>query len=293
MNQTKQLVDRLNTTLGLAARPIPTAFVKFYRQGQDIPAQVRAAEPEEETLTSCQAARFAAQGEPILLTPASVGCIAAAISLGLVDQNRSNALPEPRVYTDLMKNQPEQRRPYRPPTPKDFTDGLVYACAAEGRFEFCLFGEKDAGRFKDLATARKAIAGMIAIQPPEMIGVFIYPAEFDEVDLTPDVALLDVRPVELTRLVQGYAFLTGEMIQASMGGLRAVNSDLIARPFLTGRINLTAYCLGARIVGGYGADRMGLGMPFDKFQTLVEGVEASRTGYPFELYPGAVSKEED
>ena len=57
-----------------------------------------------------------------------------------------------------------------------------------------------------------------------------------------------VRPVELTRLIQGYAFLTGERIRGDMGPVRAVNSDLIARPYLTGEINVTTYCLGARLL---------------------------------------------
>jgi len=32
---------------------------------------------------------------------------------------------------------------------------------------------------------------------------------------------------------------------------------------------------------------MGVGMPWDKFRTVVEAMEASRTGYPFPGYPGA------
>ena len=98
---------------------------------------------------------------------------------------------------------------------------------------------------------------------------------------------LDVRPVEATRLLQGYQFLTGRSVNAHMNPLRALDADLIARPFLTGTLNLSTYCLGARLLGRFGADRLGLGMPLAIFATLVEGLEASATGYPFERYPGA------
>jgi hypothetical protein len=31
---------------------------------------------------------------------------------------------------------------------------------------------------------------------------------------------------------------------------------------------------------------MGVGLPWEKFVKTVEGMEASRTGYPFQSYPG-------
>jgi hypothetical protein len=32
---------------------------------------------------------------------------------------------------------------------------------------------------------------------------------------------------------------------------------------------------------------MGLGMPYSLYELTVQGVEASRTGFPFSKYPGA------
>ncbi len=72
-----------------------------------------------------------------------------------------------------------------------------------------------------------------------------------------------------------------------MGGLRMVNSDLIARPYLSGEINISTYCLGARLIAQFDADRMGMGIPFKDFKIIVEGMEQSQTGFPFQLYPGA------
>ncbi len=150
-----------------------------------------------------------------------------------------------------------------------------------------MFGAADSGRFQDTVTARKAIAGMSALQPAKTKGVFFFPPDFSDVAIEPDVIVMNVRPVELTRLVEGYQFLTGERVEGSMGPVRVVNSDLIVRPYLHNKINFSSYCVGARLIGRYEPDRLGLGMPYSHFQVMLQGVEESRTGYPFAQYPGA------
>lgn len=117
--------------------------------------------------------------------------------------------------------------------------------------------------------------------------LFHHPELNEELQVKPDVIVLGVRPEELTRLAQAWQFMTGERIEASMGGLRVVNSDLIVRPYKTGRINVSSYCLGARLIAKYGPDRMGMGIPASQFETLAEGMKRSFTGYPFPDYPGA------
>ena len=72
-----------------------------------------------------------------------------------------------------------------------------------------------------------------------------------------------------------------------MGPVRVVNSDLIVRPWLEQKINVSTYCVGARLIAKFGAERMGMGMPFALFEKMVAGVERSMTGYPFPEYPGA------
>jgi uncharacterized protein (DUF169 family) len=128
---------------------------------------------------------------------------------------------------------------------------------------------------------------MMALQPPETQAVFFFPYHYNEIEITPDVIVLSVRPAELARLVQAYQFNTGKRVCASMGGLRVVNSDLIVRPFLTQEINISSFCLGARLIGQYEAERIGMGMPYKDFQTIAQGMKDSRTGFPFHMYPGA------
>jgi uncharacterized protein (DUF169 family) len=261
--------------------------VKFYKQGDEIPAGVREYEPRGLTLTSCQSARQASFGDSVLLTPQSIGCVAAAVTFGLVDKNQDQPMGESLVYTDIMKAQAKDQEHFAPPAPKDFTDGTVYACAAAGRADFALFGSSDTGRYDSTETAKRAMGDMMAIQPATTQAVFLFALDFDDENVQPDVVVLSVRPVELTRIIQAYQFHTGKRVNASMGGLRVVNSDLIVRPYLTQELNVSTFCLGARLIAEFEADRMGIGMPFGIFKDIVQGMEDSVGGFPFPMYPGA------
>ena len=290
MSEFLKFFNRLVTALEVPGLEIPAVGVRFFRQDMPIPPSVQSYAPSTLTLTSCQAVRQAELGDPVLLHLDNIGCVAAAISLGLVDQHQAHPLHGPRLYTELMHQQSAQDTDFLPPTPQDFTEGVVYACRSSGRPDFCLFGARDTGRFKDQETARTAVADMMEIQPPVMAAVFLYPPDFTEVALTPDVVVLSVRPIELTRIIQAYQFRTGGRLEASMGGLRAVNSDLIVRPYLTQRMNISPYCLGARLIARFDANRLGIGIPYAEFTSLVQGMEESQGGYPFSAYPGALEQ---
>jgi uncharacterized protein (DUF169 family) len=242
---------------------------------------------EDVTLTGCQAVRQASLGDAVCLTRNNIGCVAAAVTFGLVDEAEDTPLEGPRVYTDIMREQSGLDDGFVPPTPKDFTEGIVYACRDSGRSEFCLFGKTDCGRYRNVETARKAIRGMKAIQPSVMKAVFIYTPDFEELDFIPDVVVLSIRPVELARIIQAYQFNTGERVTGTSGAVRVVCSDLIARPYLTQEINISTFCLGARLIAQYDADRIGIGIPFHVFKEIATGMADSSMGYPFYLYPGA------
>ncbi len=283
LNQYKRLI----AAMCIEGLVIPTTMVKFYRKEDEIPEILLDYSPDEISLTSCQATKQASLGDAVLLTLENIGCVAAAISLGLVDENQTSPLGGPRVYTELMREHSENKERFSAPSPADFTTGKVYACKDAGKKEFTLFGEADCGRFSSVASAQKAIEEMIAIQPDVMKAVFFYSPEFEDADIVPDVVVCSIRPVELTRFIQAYQFNTGKRINASMGGLRAVNSDLIVRPYLTDEINLSAYCLGSRLIAKYDCDQLGIGMPYKEFENIVKGMEDSVNGFPFADYPGA------
>jgi uncharacterized protein (DUF169 family) len=271
---------------------IPAVSVTLFRRGDAISRGVEDQSPDHETLTVCQAVRHAALGQPVYLTRDTIGCVAAAISLGLVEPDDALPMASPLpAYVQLMKAQANPEAAFAPPSPADFSSGTVYACRAAGRPEFGLFGPEDSGRFAGEAIARQAVEDMDRIVPADTRGVFFFGQDFRDADIRPDVILLDVRPVELTRILQGYQFMSGKAVQAWMNPLRAVDADLIARPLRTGAINISPYCLGARTLARFSGDRMGMGIPYPLFEEVVRGLEASRTGYPFHRYAGAVIKQ--
>jgi uncharacterized protein (DUF169 family) len=287
MSELNQLYNKVIKFMNIKGLEIPLTAVKFFKNEDTIPQEIVQYKPSGITLTSCQANKQASLGDVVLLTKENIGCIAAAISFGLVAQNDKNPFAGSRVYTDIMKEQSELTGEFNPPTPDDFTEGRVYACRDSGRQDFCLFGSEDSGRFKNTEIAKRAIKEMIAIQPPVVKGVFFFSIDFDEVKIDPDVVVLSVRPIELTRIAQAYQYNTGKRVTGSMGPVRVVNSDLIVRPYLTGEINFSSYCIGARLIAEYEPDRLGLGIPWVTFKEIAQGMEDSEKGYPFQLYPGA------
>ena len=174
MTKIQELYEDMIGAMNVEGLEIPVACVKFYKHGETIPEAVTECVPEGVTLTSCQSARQAGFGDSVLLTAESIGCVAAAITFGLVDQNQDRPMGDSLVYTDVMKDQSGLGEDFQPPTPKDFTEGTVYACAAAHRPEFALFGSGDTGRFESTDVAKRAMSDMMAIQPPTTQAVFIY-----------------------------------------------------------------------------------------------------------------------
>ncbi|MFV9677755.1 MAG: DUF169 domain-containing protein [Methanosarcinales archaeon] len=246
--------------------------VKLIAKGKRVPEGAKAAEPG---MPWCEAVRTAAtNGEAVVITKDNVGCPAAAIALGLVDQYQNEPLKGKRKYTDLMEE---------PASPADFTNGLVYACKDSGNMQFALFGSDDTGRYETLGAALRAVSGMTAIQPANMDAAVAYSA--DMLAITPDVVILAVTPKQALLAIQGYNFRAGNRFEMSTIGIRGVCADLTALPFLEQKLNGSFFCLGARAVGGWDGNLLGLGMPFLIFQTMVMGMEKSSPGFPYKAYP--------
>lgn len=248
--------------------------VKLILKGQAVPEGTKPP-VEYQGVPWCEAVRLAAMdGEVVVINRDNVGCPASAIALGLVNERESEPLGGTRKYTDMMETAA---------APADFTDGLVYACRASGNMQFALFGEGDTGRYETHGAALNAISGMVSIQPAIMDAAVAYPA--GKLSLTPDLVILGLLPRQVLLAIQGYNFLTGNRFRMDTIGIRGVCADLTAQPYLEQRLNGSLFCLGARAVGGWGGDRMGLGMPFSVFRTMVVGMERSAGGFPYPAYP--------
>jgi len=112
-----------------------------------------------------------------------------------------------------------------------------------------------------------------------------YQAEKLDLDLKPDVVILALKPKQALLAIQGYNFLSGNRLEMSTIGIRGVCADLTAQPFIEQKLNGSLFCLGARALGGWEGNLLGLGMPFSIFQQMVSGMERSATGFPYKAYP--------
>ncbi len=265
---------RFMRMFGKEGQQVQPVGVKLVPKGQAVPNGTRPSE-EYQGVPWCEAVRLAAmEGEVVVINQDNVGCPAAAIALGLVDEREGKPLAGTRKYTDMMETAA---------SPADFTDGLVYACRASDNMQFALFGEDDAGRYETHGAALNAISGMSAIQPAVMDAAVAYPAE--KLPLVPDLVILGLLPKQVLLAIQGYNFQTGNRFQMDTIGIRGVCADLTAQPYLEQRLSGSFFCLGARAVGGWGGNMMGLGMPFSVFQAMVAGMERSAGGFPYPAYP--------
>ena len=252
---------------------VKVAGVKFFSKGVEIPKE-KDRELEKISTPWCGAVKLASEGETVVITKKNIGCPAAAIALGLVDENDTEPLEGNRKYTSLMK---------KAAVPKDFTDGYVYACKASRHMDFSLFGKNDSGRYKTLGASLKAVAGMSGIGKEVMGAVAAFPSTCT--DYIPDVVVMGVTPKQAMRLVQGYAFLNGERMEFNTIGIRGVCADVTAYPFLEQKMNASFFCLGARALSGWEENRLALGMPYHNFQIMAEGVVESQEGFPYKAFP--------
>jgi uncharacterized protein (DUF169 family) len=259
---------------------IPVCGLKFVRHDEEDPKAIFADSPAwletfPRSLASCGYSYKAARGGHTLRVDRSnIGCPAGAISLGLVARDSHQSF-EGGCYVKSM---------VRPATPADFSAGHVYAPKQSGHPEFALFGDSDCGRYETLEAAQHAISAMPVI-PPVMQAVYYYHPETSEVGVVPDIVHVYCTPLEAMRLIQGYAYPTGERFQMSCIGIRGVSCDMTAWPYVRHEINGTFLCLGARGVSGWEEEYVGFGMPFDIFEKVVDGLAKSRPGFPYEIFP--------
>jgi uncharacterized protein (DUF169 family) len=259
---------------------IPCCGLKFIQQDEPDPINAFSQSPVwldsfPRSLASCGYSYKAAKGGWTLkATAETIGCPAGAMSLGLVSSDSTKSFNGGCYVKPMAK----------PATPADFTAGYVYAPHQSGHPEFALFGSEDCGRYETLEAARRAVADMPVI-PPVMQAVYYYHPLLSVVDITPDLVHLYCTPLQAMRLVTGYCYPTGDRFTMSCIGIRGVSCDMTAWPYIKKDINGTFLCLGARGITGWEEEYVGFGMPFEKFEEVVVGMEKSRSGFPYKLFP--------
>ncbi len=94
-------------------------------------------------------------------------------------------------------------------------------------------------------------------------------------EIAPDVLIFMVNPYQSMRLQQGYVYKEGGRIQVSGASMQALCAEATIEPYLTGRLNMTPLCPSTRFLAKWKDEEMAIGIPFEKFEGVVEGVLAT------------------
>lgn len=113
--------------------------------------------------------------------------------------------------------------------------------------------------------------------PERPYGLGVMPLE--DFTTEPDVVILVSNPYNIMRIIQGNSYKNGYSDNIRTCGLQAVCQDLTTYPYVTGDINITMLCPGTRLVASWKPNDVGIGMPFDKWYDIVEGVKATTNAF--------------
>ena len=128
------------------------------------------------------------------------------------------------------------------------------------------------GLYQDLTVAKNVLKNVTMCQH-KAYGVMIKPVE--EYYEEPDVVIIVSSPYNVMRLVQGYTYIFGCKTSYKMTGNQALCSECTAYPFESNDINVSLLCSGTRFMGGWDDNEMAMGIPFNKFVQVIDGLYAT------------------
>lgn len=87
-----------------------------------------------------------------------------------------------------------------------------------------------------------------------------------------DVVIIVTEAVNIMRILQGYAYKFGYPKHLRTIGNQAACSDLTAKPYFNNDLNISLMCEGARKYMKCSSGEMGVSMPINQFDDVVEGI---------------------
>jgi len=131
--------------------------------------------------------------------------------------------------------------------------------------------------YKDVETSKSISDNMLFLKE-EPAGMVAMPLEnFTE---APDVVIVVSNTYNVMRMIQGHGYFNGYTNNLRTIGLQAVCQDLTTYVYNTQDINISLLCPGTRLVANWKPNEMGIGIPFNKWYEVVQGV--IETTNPFE-----------
>lgn len=150
-----------------------------------------------------------------------------------------------------------------------FTEVPAPIASGKGRFSKHIY--------KDVETSKSINDEMLFLKE-EPAGIAVMPLEnFEE---APDVVVVVGSSYNVMRMIQGHGYFNGYTNNLRTVGLQAVCQDLTTYPYNTKDINISLLCPGTRLVANWVENEIGIGIPFEKWYEVVQGV--IETTNPFE-----------
>lgn len=161
--------------------------------------------------------------------------------------------------------------------------GSAAALGLEIPSQEILTGERRLGNgaYEDYTICRKISKGMVYCKH-YTYGIAVMP--LSDFTSAPDVVITVCNPFQAMRIAQGYAYSHGHIDNIKLSGMQATCQECTSYPFENDQINMSMFCSGTRMLGGWGEDEMAIGMPFHFFHSVVEGVK--KTVNPLERNKG-------
>ncbi len=128
---------------------------------------------------------------------------------------------------------------------------------------------RNLGMYQDLVTAKKVCKNTTHCQH-KAYGAMVKPVE--EFNESPDIVIIVTNAYNVMRILQGYTYKFGTYKNFKIIGNQALCSECTAYPFESNNINISALCAGTRFMAGWDKDELGIGMPFNIFTEVVDGV---------------------
>ncbi len=124
------------------------------------------------------------------------------------------------------------------------------------------------GLYESHSIAREITEEMRYLQH-EVYGVEMGPLQDME---SADVVIIVTEAVNIMRILQGYAYKFGYPKHLRTIGNQAACSDLTAKPYFNNDLNISLMCEGARKYMKCSSGELGVSMPVNQFDDVVEGI---------------------
>lgn len=127
------------------------------------------------------------------------------------------------------------------------------------------------GLYNSLGSAKRMRESIISLhREHSTYGLLIKP--LDKFTSPPDTVMIMGTPYHIMRITQGYTYNTGKKPNINYGAMQGICSELTTTPFLTGEINISPLCPSTRVLSKWKEEEMGVGIPYEVFNSIVDGV---------------------